>query len=100
MREYRLAQLMPLRVLRELYTVVPSQVALTLMILDTKGTVLLKGQAPSMSEVFALVSALEESSLFHNVQVRYANKRQTQEREIADFEVQCPLDLTAKGAHQ
>ena len=97
MREYHLAQSIPLEVLRELYSVVPSQVALTLMILDTKGTLLLKGQARSMSEVFALVSALEGSPLFHSVQVRYANKRQTQEGEIADFEIQCLLDLLSGG---
>lgn len=92
-RGYRLAQGMPLKVLRELYAAVPMEVALTLVILDAKDNLLLKGQAPSISDVNRLVTDLEKSPLFHHVQARYINKRAFQDQEVADFEIQCPLAL-------
>ena len=95
--EYRLAQGLPLKVLQELYAVVPPQTALTLVILDAKQDLVLKGQAPSMKDVTALVTHLEGSPLFGRVQLRYSNKRFFQGQEIADFEIQCPLSLTGPG---
>ncbi len=95
---YRLAQGMPLKVLGELYAVVPMEAALTLVILDAKDNLLLKGQAPSISDVNRLVTDLERSPLFHHVQARYINKRASQDQEVADFEIQCPLMVSLEGS--
>ena len=80
-----------------MYAVVPSGVALTFVNLEPEKTLVLKGQALSMSDVLQVVSALEKPAMFHNVQIRYANNRRFKAREIADFEIQCNLLVPPAG---
>lgn len=97
-RQSRQLQAGALELLKELHAIVPGQTALNLLTLEGNGELVLKGQADSMAHVLRLVTTLEGSALFQNVQIRYANKRRFQGREIADFEIQCRLGELPGGA--
>lgn len=75
-----------LDILNELHKIVPSQIYLVLYTYDEE-KVELKGTASVLSEVFKLVTILEQSSYFQNVQVRYATKRRIGTQEFVDFEI-------------
>jgi Tfp pilus assembly PilM family ATPase/Tfp pilus assembly protein PilN len=79
-----------LDVLNELHKIVPSQIYLSMYNYD-EGKVELKGTTGVLSDVFRLVTILENSPYFQNVQVRYATKRKIGEQEFVDFEIVCPL---------
>lgn len=85
-----------LDVLSELHRIVPPQISLSLYIYDEE-KVELKGTANVLSDVFKLVTILENSQYFQNVEVRYATKRKIGTEELVDFEISCPLDHMAKG---
>lgn len=79
-----------LDVLSELHKIVPPQIYLSMYNYDEE-KVELKGTASVLSDVFRLVTTLENSPYFQNVQVRYATKRQIGGQEFVDFEIACPL---------
>ncbi len=76
-----------LDVLREVHNLMPSDMSLNLMSYSGGRTVVLKGTAMRMSDVFALVPKLEKSDLFRNVSVGYASKRATGTDELTDFQI-------------
>jgi len=78
-------------VIRQLYTLLPGDVSLTLFEFEDKMRVLLRGTAGNLSEVFNLLPILEESPYFENVTINYATKRTSKQREFADFEIICNL---------
>lgn len=79
-----------LDVLNELHKIVPPQIYLSMYNYD-EDKVELKGTTSVLSDVFRLVTILENSPYFQNVQVRYATKRKIGEQEFVDFEIACPL---------
>lgn len=79
-----------LDVLNELHKIVPPQIYLALYTYE-EGKVELKGTAGVLSDVFKLVTILENSPYFQNVEVRYATKRKIGKQELVDFEITCPL---------
>ena len=74
-----------------LHQIMPAEVSLLSLDYDEDSQVTLRGQAPELNSVFALVGKLEESEVFKNfnVKVRYATKKKIQESEIIDFEIAC-----------
>ncbi|KPK41764.1 MAG: hypothetical protein AMJ78_04545 [Omnitrophica WOR_2 bacterium SM23_29] len=85
-----------LDVLNELYKIVPPQIYLALYTYDGE-KVELKGTASVLSDVFRLVTILENSPYFQNIEVRYATKRKIGSQELIDFEINCPLSKRARG---
>lgn len=85
-----------LDVLNELHKIVPPQIYLALYTYDNE-KVELKGTSEVLSDVFKLVTILENSPYFQNVEVRYATKRKISNQEFVDFEISCPLSRNAKG---
>lgn len=84
----------PLDVLNELHKIVPPQLYLVLYTYDEEKAEL-KGTASVLSDVFKLVTILENSPYFQNVEVRYATKRKIGGQELVDFEIVCPLSTGA-----
>jgi Tfp pilus assembly PilM family ATPase len=74
-------------VLREVHSLLPSDISLSLFSYTGGKTVVLKGTAMRMSDVFALVPKLEKSDHFRNVSVGYASKRATGGDELTDFQI-------------
>lgn len=83
-----------LDVLNELHKIVPPQIYLSMYNYDEQ-KVELKGTAGVLSDVFRLVTILENSPYFQNVQVRYATKRKIGQQELVDFEIACPLSVNS-----
>ena len=77
-------------ILNELYKIIPPNIYLVLCTYEDE-KVELKGTANVLSDVFKLVTVLENSPYFQNVKVRYATKRKIGSEELIDFEVSCPL---------
>lgn len=73
------------------YEVIPPEIYLISISFDGKERLVLRGTSEAMSEVFNLVGKLEESKYFQNVETKYATKHKTQEKELTDFEIFCPL---------
>lgn len=80
-----------LDMLYELHKIMTDQVSLVSFSYEEDNQVILRGQTPQMSPVFALVSQLEKSPVFKdlNIKIRYATKKKTQTGEIVDFEIIC-----------
>lgn len=77
-------------IINELYKIVPANIYLVLCSYEDE-KVELKGTANVLSDVFKLVTILENSAYFQNVKVRYATKRKIGSEELIDFEISCPL---------
>lgn len=78
-------------IIRELYTILPADVSLTLFEFEGKNRVLLRGTTVELSKVFSLLPILEKSPYFENVRINYATKRTFKQKEFADFEIICAL---------
>ena len=81
-----------LDVLREVYRITPPGIALNIYSYEDGKYVTLKGQAQDLSGVFSYVNELEKSELFDNVKVKYATKRKAYDKDMADFEINCPIN--------
>ena len=77
--------------IRELYTILPEDISLTIFEFEDKSRVLLRGTAKELSRVFSLLPVLEKSQYFENVKINFATKRTFQKKEFADFEIICAL---------
>ncbi|MFC1704482.1 pilus assembly protein PilM [Candidatus Omnitrophota bacterium] len=74
-----------LYVLTELYNAMPEEVYLSSFSLREDGSLMVTGTADSMSQVFSLVTGLENNKSFKNVTVDFTKSRMLQGKELADF---------------
>jgi Tfp pilus assembly PilM family ATPase/Tfp pilus assembly protein PilN len=81
-----------LEVIAALYDVLPKEVMLTNIKMDTERKLNLKGTARAMSNVFSFVSALEASDYFSNVKTNYTTSRKQGDEDWADFGISCVLE--------
>ncbi len=87
LREYLQARQVPLEAIRELYSVIPDEMYLSSVSMDEAGNVAIQGISESMSRVFALVTALEESPLFENVKTKSTTAKKERGKDMAAFEI-------------
>ncbi|MBN1872575.1 MAG: pilus assembly protein PilM [Candidatus Omnitrophica bacterium] len=80
-----------LDILREIYSLLPADISLTLFEYEDENRVLIRGTADDLSTAFKLLPLLEESPYLHNVKINYATKRVYKGQEFADFEILCEL---------
>jgi len=92
MKAYLTDRLMPLQALRELYRVIPEDVYLNSFSLDEAGKIVIDGTSDSMSEVFALVGALENSELFKSVKTKSTTAKKERGKDVAAFEINMKLE--------
>ena len=79
-----------IEVINEIYNITPREIHLTDINIDEKRTVILKGGAIAMSDVFKYVKKLEESGMFENVRTTYTTtKKDKDNNEFAEFEISC-----------
>jgi len=81
-----------LNLLYEVHRAISPEIYLVSMSFDGKEILTIRGQSNEMSEVFSFVNKLEESGYFRNVKSKYATKRKVEDKEITDFEINCPLE--------
>lgn len=81
-----------LEVIVAIYDILPKEIMLTNIKLDTEKKLHLKGTARAMSNVFSFVSDLEESDYFSNVKTNYTTSRKKDDEDWADFGISCILE--------
>jgi Tfp pilus assembly PilM family ATPase/Tfp pilus assembly protein PilN len=83
-----------LEVIYNLYELIPSGISLVDFNYDdlTK-TVRFNGRAGRMSDVFKLVTTLEESDAFSNVQTHSVIQRQARDGTTVDFQIRCSFNI-------
>ena len=87
LRDYLEARQMPLEAMRELYRIIPEEMYLSSVSMDDAGNVTVQGVSESMSRVFSVVTALEESPLFENVKTRSTTAKKERGKDVAAFEI-------------
>ncbi len=85
-------RLATLDIIYELYRIVPDEIYLNGIIVDESGKVTIQGTSESMSRVFSLVSALEESSLFKSVKTNSTAAKKERGKDLAAFELSFKLE--------
>jgi Tfp pilus assembly PilM family ATPase len=90
-REYLDAKGSVLNVLQELSAVMPAEVYLTSINYKKNKEVILAGTSETMSDVFKLVTLMEELGCFEKVKTNYATKKKKENKEVVDFELSCPI---------
>ncbi|MEW6607390.1 MAG: pilus assembly protein PilM [bacterium] len=85
-------QQLSLDILAEIYRLIPLDISLNELIFEKETLTIIRGEARNMSTVFSLISTLEDSDYFKNVKVNYATKRRVGNREVTDFQINCPLE--------
>lgn len=84
-------------IIREIYKIAPANVFLTSLNYEEGKSVVLKGNARTLSEVLKFVNNLETSGYFENAKLKYATNRSIKGQELTDFEINAPLtDLVSK----
>ncbi|MFA4982292.1 MAG: pilus assembly protein PilM [Candidatus Omnitrophota bacterium] len=78
-------------ILREVHKITPDNISFTMLDYERGRSLTVRGSASALGDVFAYVSILEKSPYFENVKVKYATKRITAGKEVADFEATCAL---------
>ncbi len=91
---------MSLNLIAEVHEVIPPEITLISINFDGKERVVLRGSSDAMAEIFNLVSKLEESKYFENVETKYATKRKVKDKESTDFEISCPLGAKYKNINK
>ncbi len=93
-KSYLLSRGNSLQALTELYDATPLDIRLTEIKYDESSSKFsIKGTSSVMSSVFSFVSELDKSSIFKNVKTKYVTSRNESGRDVADFEINCLIDL-------
>jgi len=90
-RERRSRRNNALEVIYAVHKVIPPEIYLLSVNFDGRERLAIRGTSENMSEVFRLVSSLEDTKHFQNVKTKYATKRKAGDKELTDFEIVCPL---------
>jgi Tfp pilus assembly protein PilN len=98
LRDYLQARQLPLEAVRELYRIIPNEMYLSNISMDDQGDVTIQGVSESMSRVFAVVTALEESPLFENVKTKSTTAKKERGKDVAAFEIVLKLSSVLQDA--
>jgi len=82
---------LPLRLVLELYDLTPTEIAVNQMVIDSKGRLILSGEAPEYGSVFKYLAALNKSELFSNVSLLFAGNTSANEQKQYDFKLECKI---------
>jgi Tfp pilus assembly PilM family ATPase/Tfp pilus assembly protein PilN len=91
-KDYTSDRLITLDTLKTLYDLIPEEIYLQAVTLEDNGTITIQGVSESMSRVFNLVTALEESTLFKNVKTKSTATKQERGKDVAAFELAFRLE--------
>jgi len=91
-KDYLNNRMVSLETINELYKIIPDEIYLKSFELDEKGTINIQGTSESMSLVFSLVTALEDSDLFKNVKTKSTTAQKERGKDVAAFEISFKLE--------
>ena len=87
----------PLFFILELQKLIPNEIAVNFLSLDSALKVTLRGQGQQLSDVFKFITTLENSSHFKDITTRYTRARKIKDAEITEFELVFQLVPTGKA---
>lgn len=76
----------------EISRLMPPEIVLKNFDFEKGDKITIKGQAKEMSDVFKLITILEESLYLKDIQSRYMTRKKVQGRDINEFELICPVE--------
>jgi hypothetical protein len=82
---------LPIKVMSELYRIVPSNVFLTFLDYDVEDGLKIRGMAKQLSDVSDLTLEFQRSPYFGEVELKFAKKRVENGEEFTDFQIDCLL---------
>ena len=92
-KSYLRARELPLRYLAELQQVLPTEVVIDFLSVDEQQRALLRGQAMQLSDVFKLITALENSRYLEQVDAKYTRRKKVRDKEVTEFELTLKVHL-------
>jgi len=91
-KDYTSDRLVTLDTVKTLYDLIPEEMYLQSITFEDNGSILIQGVSESMSRVFNLVTALEESPLFKSVKTKSTSTKQERGKDVAVFELSFRLE--------
>ncbi len=91
-KDYLKGRMVSLDTLNEIYQVLPDEIYLEGINIDEKGKITIQGVSESMSRVFNLVTALEDSALFKSVKTTSTTAKKDRGKDVAAFEIVFKLE--------
>jgi Tfp pilus assembly PilM family ATPase len=85
------ARSLALNLLYEIHRIISPEIHVVSVNFHGQDSLTIVGLSNMMSEVFKFTSQLEESGYFQNIQTKYTTKRLVGDKEMAEFELLCPL---------
>ncbi len=92
MKDFIQGRMMSLDVVQEIYYLVPKEVYLQTVFMDENGLVNIQGVSESMSRVFDLVKAIEDSPLFKAAKARSTTATKDRGKDAAAFDIVFKLE--------
>ena len=86
-KDHLTSRLGSLDAINELYSIIPDEIYLSSVLLNEDGSITIQGTSESMSRVFSLVTALEESNLFKSVKTNSTTAKKERGKDVAAFEL-------------
>lgn len=80
------------RVVSQLYELLPDEIFLTGIKIDETGKIFIKGTSESMSRVFSFVTELENDVLFKGVKTEFTESRKEKEKDYSDFGISMAVE--------
>lgn len=99
-KDFVRTRMVSLDVLQELYRLVPDEMYLQNVLLEENGTINIQGISESMSTVFDVVKALEDSTLFKNVKTRSTTAKKDRGKDAAAFDIVFKLESAPDDLEQ
>lgn len=96
-KDYLATRMISLDVLEEIYYLIPEQMYLQNIFMDEQGVVNIQGISESMSTVFDVVKALEDSDLFKSVKTRSTTAKKDRGKDAAAFDIVFKLESAPDG---
>lgn len=92
-RERLNSRLLSLDCLYQIHKLIAPEIVVKMLNFEADDKVILRAQAQAMSDVFNLITALEKSGYFKDIQTKYTTKKRVADKDVSEFELVCPIVL-------
>lgn len=75
----------------QVHKIIPPEVVVKMLAFEADDKVTLRAQAQAMSDIFKLITTLEKSGYFKDIQTKYTTKKRAAEKDVSEFELVCPI---------
>lgn len=87
-----------LNIMDEIYRLTPQEIFYNRIEIDDERTIILRGRAATMSEIFNFITTLEESEKIANVKTNFTTTKEGKEGSYAEFEISFKWQVSEEQA--